>query len=309
MQRAWVIISRFFLSLFICLIGVVVVGWIAEKFFFDQFYYYKSIKHGYWVPQKDNKFLDLRDFGDRASDLVDLKNYIDNPQDNVLGVTRDNLVYRIAVIGDSFVWGQGLRDKDRFVNLLKDRLNKIKPTEIVSLGGSGDSMLDNYIKYLNVTKLKHIDLVIFGMVNNDLMLKDKNFYDQTIQQQMVEACDKPIVINLPVATISPEEDMKRNFRSFSNDFGNMCIFKKTLEQIPVTNTVFFDFGPFGWQELMKIYRDVINTYGFKMLTVNASWAPILYVSKKDPHPSAYANKIFADVLYEEIIKNEYYKIN
>ena len=46
--------------------------WISEAYFFDKFYYYKSLKHGYWIHDKR---LSLEDFDERAEDIRKLTNF------------------------------------------------------------------------------------------------------------------------------------------------------------------------------------------------------------------------------------------
>ena len=103
------------LSLILCLIVLSVIlsyqglHWIAETFFFDRLFYQKSVAHGYFLDETK-----LPDFGDRTRDLVahldaDEKKL---PQNVYPG-------FRVVLIGDSFLWGQGVRHEHTVTALLE----------------------------------------------------------------------------------------------------------------------------------------------------------------------------------------------
>lgn len=291
-------------------VSVWLAVWASEAFFFDKFYYYKSIKHGYWISRPPGELLSPRDFGKRGYDIAALSDFIRNQSSNTLGSTVDDKMFTIAVIGDSYVWGQGVKEEDRFVHILEEQLNKIKPTKIISLGGCGDSALDNYIKYFYLTKIRNVDLFIYGMVDNDLLLREQNLYDQEIQDKIISTCNKPIVFNSTEIQIPSQEYNKTLMQSWDQGFGNVCILKKILENIPKTNALFFNFdNNWGFSELLDTYTKELVSNGFTVVspTIDAADINKLHVSKKDSHPSAYANFIFARTLYEEIIKLDYFR--
>lgn len=173
-------------------VSLCIAGLISEKFFFDKLYNYKSINHGYRARGKN---LSLEDFGKRGEDLYKLRAFSEDSSiinDAVLG-TRDNGVFTVAVIGDSYVWGKGLREGKRFVRILERKLNTFYPTEIISLGGDGDNIVENYVKYKLISQQNpNVDLYIFGMVDNDLMMNKKNTYSQSTQEEFIDKCNKPI---------------------------------------------------------------------------------------------------------------------
>lgn len=305
-------ISRKILGLittsFVAIILSVRVGmWASETYFFDNFYYFKSVKHGYWVP---NRNLKLKDFGQRGKDIAQLFENIHNSQRGVLGTQTDNNIFTIAIFGDSYVWGQGIREEDRFVRLLEKQLNRLRPTHIISLGNSGDGFLDNYIKYLFITKSHRIDLAIFGVLDNDLLIREQNLYDESVQQKFLTACAKPIVIDgqEPRSLSTYKSEVKQSYDRIN--FGNWCIFEKSLENLPKTHTLFFNYGEdFGYPDLINEFTGHLIKNGYSVLSVNMNIADKnrLRVSNRDGHPSAYTNRVFADSLFESISKLDYFR--
>jgi hypothetical protein len=143
------------------IIGIFASQWISEKFFFDKFFYQKSIKYGYILSKRDAK---LEDFGKRAADVLTL---LKHPEE----LRSSQGLFTVAIIGDSFVWGQGIRNQDRFAEVLEKKIKKIRPARVLSLALCGDSLYDNYIKYqILIRNGIHVDFFVFGLVDNDLVL-------------------------------------------------------------------------------------------------------------------------------------------
>lgn len=291
-------------------LSVLVVPWASEKFFFDKFYYYKSVLHGYWVP---NKNLTLKDFGERGQDIASLSNFIHDPQYNTLGMQTDKNVFTIAVIGDSFVWGQGIKEQNRFVNILKHKLSRVRPTKILSFAASGDGIVDSYIKYVYVRKNISVDLFLFTIHDNDLLLREENPYDDTSQQRIVAACGAAIIVDPPndPTTVYEDEYRQALIKSYNDKFGNRCIFRFVLDQLPKQRAKYFYYGRFFWEK--SDLKEALSEYKQRGLNVFSSdntlekeRAERLVVSPSEPHPSALANKLFADAIYDEIVKLDYF---
>jgi hypothetical protein len=84
-------------------------------------------------------------------------------------------VYRIAVIGDSFAFGQGIKEQDRFSDLIAQNLNAGADGkfEILNFGLPGKEMSDN-LKTLTGTVLDtHPDFVLLQWFVNDFEGPDK----------------------------------------------------------------------------------------------------------------------------------------
>jgi len=288
------------------------VYFIGETYFFDKFFYQKSIKYGYGEKWK------LENYGERSEDLLSLEYLASNKieadykSNKVLGVENDN-VYKIAVIGDSIVWGEGLKNDDRFVEILEKKLNKIYPTKVFSFSECGDSILENYIKYKILENARSdIDLYIFGLVKNDLIFKNKERYDLLIFDKIVNDCaDKPFYFSNTDSDDVLYKDTVKN--SFDKNFGNFCVLEKIADLLPKEKTIYFDFSIVSKDEYLERYISVLrekNLFIKKYIDYTCKACEkcdCYFVSEKERHPSVFANKKYAETLYNEIITNSEYQ--
>lgn len=322
---------------FACLLSIVLtswlVYWIAENFFFDKFYYYKSTEHGYWVPEQK---LTLESFEERALDLIQLDKDFQTIKNSDKTLEANDDVYTIAVIGDSHVWGQGVRFKDTVSQLLEKKLNKYKNTRVLSFGYSGDSILDYYIRYDQVKQTYPVDLYIFILVDNDSLLIEnyKEKYKQTLVfneclslfpgQEPVydltnENYEQKIVSG---SSISEEKWLERFGESWHSEL-NLCVLDKSIQALPTDNAIFF-ISQYDHEEdnqpQWKIYKE--SLYAHKKIVLYSTDAKTLddykrfwekpwkylNVSQKDNgHPSKIAHRMFSDILTKEILNNPKWK--
>ena len=291
---------------------------LAEKFFFDKFFYYKSIKHGYWVPDKKISFAD---FGERAKDLLQLEQdygSLDTKED-ILGVQDDTETYTIAIIGDSFVWGQGLKFEDTISQQLEKELNQYGNTTVLSLGISGDSILDYAMRFDMVKQIYPVDLYIFVLVDNDLLLVN-HLEEKYKQTSIFHDCQERFPDQKPIYDLPPESygeiRNERLDRSWSLEL-NLCILNQSLKSLPTDNAIYFVSQHYHEEDYVswKTYKDSLEKNQKEMLYVTDGktleeykhfWEDpwkYFYVSRKDFHPSKIANRMFADLLSNEILNN------
>jgi hypothetical protein len=84
-------------------------------------------------------------------------------------------VYRIAVIGDSFSFGQGIKEKERFSNILQERLNiRGKKLEVLNFGLPGKEMEDHLETLKNSVLDIHPDFILLQWFVNDFEGHNKN---------------------------------------------------------------------------------------------------------------------------------------
>lgn len=307
-----IIFIRLFLVVLSTIFTVLFCQWISEKFFFDKFYYYKSIAHGYTIPGKK---LVWQDYGKRAQDLIYLTSH-KNQNEKVLGINNTNKTFTVAVIGDSFVWGQGLRENDRFVNILEKKLNTTFPSKVISLGNNGDRIVDNYIKYKLTDSLNPpVDLYIFGMVDNDLIFSYGNNpnYDKTLNNEILNKCPQPFIYTPLFRTDSDWNYLYKQalIKSYDNKYGNFCILRYIAPLLPKNNAIYYSYYPLNDKYLIKISETlkennltvIYPTQGYisKYIKKQSDW----YVSEKEKHPSKKANQMFAEQLFDYIIENKY----
>lgn len=279
---------------------------IGERYFFDKLFYQKSIKHGYWIPVKK---LVLSDFGDRAKDVLDLYNHERNGNNNVLGTDTDD-IFNIAVIGDSFVWGQGLKNEDRFVILLNKKLNTLRKTQVFSFAQGGDNIFDNFAKYQSIKSAYFIDVFIFFLVGNDLLIKNPR-YKHDVTKTVSEYCHALTggdqIFDFFVTRSGPE--------AFYNP-ASLCALDVMSRVYPRENSIYFYNMIYPGFDL---YIDAFQRTGHFMLSIEKArymkeyqkyWTETarnkydwMRVSQSETHPSAVSNRMFTDVLFDEIVFN------
>lgn len=330
MTKLWKIVLLISLGLLSGLLTIKISYFLAETYFFDKFYYYKSIEHGYWIPGQK---LTLENFGERALDLIQLdKNFQATKNgERILEINEDE-AYTIALIGDSYAWGQGVRFKDTISQLLEKKLNQYKKTTVLSLGYSGDSILDYFIKYDQLKQTYPIDLYIFMLVENDLLLV-KDYEKRYEQTSIFHDCQSLFPEQKPIYDLSNNDYELRIFngsdileKEWAERFEqswyselNLCILDQSLQALPTDNAIFFISlyrDEENSQPQWKTYREYLNKNQKTVLrSADAKtlddykrfWKkPSKYfsVSPKDSgHPSKTAHRMFADLLGREILTN------
>ncbi len=234
--------------------------------------------------------------------------------------------YRIAVIGDSLAFGQGINENDRFSDLLEEKLNaKSKHRyQVLNFALPGAETTDE-IKYLkNAVLSNKPDFVLLAWYINDVQGDDKS--------------DEPHPV-----TIIPRE-LRRNFVLFylahrelseiqnrlglveggeqylADRFGdpnspaslkavetmNAFIEKCRNANIPVGLVLFSEsyFNPSSKLDfLLERMLGYCKEQGLRCVDTRKVLLPMqgdpsLWASRFDPHPSALANRLVADQIME-----------
>jgi len=285
------------------IISIFAVQWIAERFFFDLFFYQKSVKYGYILAKKNARW---KDFGKRAADVITLTKHPERFRSS-----QD--LFTVAIIGDSFVWGQGIRNEDRFAEVLQKKINKIRPARVLSLALCGDSLYDNYIKYHILMRIgARVDFFVFGLVDNDLILRNYEQYKSDISAERSFGCPGPFLYNPLFNPQAPDEAAYQRAvkQSFDDSFGNLCLLNRLAEKLPKVNAIYMTFGRNSKNPLMATYMNTLRDRGLRVVTVQdypevverykKNKIESFQVSPKDGHPSALANKMFADMIWQEL---------
>lgn len=280
--------------------------WTLETVLFDKVYYQKSIAHGYY-PR--DRYFEFSDFGARASDIsiiLELSSS-NKPEKRVLGTsqTDDRLV--IAVIGDSFVWGQGVRNEDRMSEVLERKLNKITPTKVYGLGMSGDNIIDNFSKYYFSQQLpEKVDIYFFGIIENDLILseygKPDRYSDYTFGIA-TQGCSGEIV---PQDTTG--DQYLEAVKATRTAEYHVCFLNNVAQLLPTENAYYIAFSDFKFldpttefikQTLADHGKQVISTKNLLTDVSNGNYD----ASSLDPHPGKRAHAAFADIMYQIVLAN------
>lgn len=299
---------------------------IGENFFFDKLFYKKSHLHGYWIKGIDS----LESFPRRSQDIKEIYNYLDakkNGFDNYQHLV-DQDIFLINVLGDSYVWGEGVKPEQRFVALLEKKLNKIRPTRVLSLAMSGDNVFENLAKYQISKKVfGEADISIFGMVANDLLLNNPYRYQSKFADKSFADCSSQIVYEQHSGK-NPEyieqlSYVDRVFLSADYSSQNWCAYKELASQLPSEKIIYADLNSFngGWESKLKIIdqlrKNDLLVFSFEEYRQKNYPKPLSRLFKKNPliitelegHPSVLAHKIFAEALFEEITTNPEWGFN
>lgn len=319
-------VKKLFLLLF-SLCTTLISAWFAfvltETFFFDKLLYKKSPLHGYannqWlaVKQKNSFFIE-----NRIRDLRALINQ-DNAEEKVLG-TQTGGEYTIALIGDSTAYGLGVRGNQSFGRVLEVKLNKIRPTKVYVFALPGDSIVENYAKFMLAKNKIAPDLYVFLMDDtNDLIYDHDDKYpnESEVYEFLRKSCPGPEFIYEWEDKDFEARLINGYVPSYSDKFANRCWVEMVLKNIVRQTGHFFFFSPSSLLDLYqparygldaakkqvrKIELDYIglveNNGG---IVVNRLDIPVnkRFVSDKEFHPSKDVHRVYAESLFREITTN------
>ncbi len=313
-------IKKIGLLLFVafCVVGTMqLCVYISIHFFFDKLYYYKSKAFGYYIPQEKKK---MEDFGRRAEDLSVLLTDIHTTESIALSCPldkkvnqQDDGVFRVAFIGDSYVWGQGLTNTQLAGVKLEKLLNKKIKSKVYLFGNPGDTILDNYIKYRYVERdFPKIDLYIFGMVDNDLLIQEKNTYNQDFFESFIKLCPGPVYYQPTYDPFTQNEEIPYFVQinnSFSDRYVNTCILDLVASLLP-QNALYLNHDDYQDNETsnsaLARYTLSLANHDLSVISMKGTLTEDeikkQFVSKKELHPSALINTVYAQVLFAEIEK-------
>jgi lysophospholipase L1-like esterase len=108
---------------------------------------------------------------------------------------RENDAKRILIIGDSFAWGYGVEESDRFSQVLENQLH----VEVINAGVSGYST-DQELLWLRTEGIKYdFDLVILVMAGNDIGDNDQQLVHTIYYKpQFVREAGQLVLTGTPV---------------------------------------------------------------------------------------------------------------
>ena len=311
----------FFFSLLLCFLSYKFCYFIAENFFFDKFFYQKSISHGY---RQYDKLVPLSSFGERSIDLNLLEN-------NNSYVDKNTSQYKILIVGDSYLWGQGLRNSQRYASILQLKLNKIKNVEIISLGMGGWNILDYLNTYQKIIKSYSPNLTIFSLVNNDIFINKSDSDNEIVKNCLAQYPKLSVTYEFdPSLFNNKETSIPNNERQYYkttldawNNPINLCILNKSLEKLPTNNTIYFipdnylsieEFYIKYKEQLSILHKNIITSERgqyipkYHKFWKDTPWNHFL-ISPGESHPNALANRMYADILFNEITTNPKWNFN
>ncbi len=297
--------------------------WTAERYFFDKFFFKKSVKHGYLFCDQDGCHLEK--YGKRSEDIINLLSESDpgNQTAKVLG-RRTEDTFTIAIIGDSFVWGVGVKNNERFSVLLEKKLNKIRKTKILSYGRPADNLAEHLAKMDLISKSSgpNINLYIFALIFNDILARQKQNYKNQLVEQIMEECSSVGEYIYKDYATYEKDNLPYHIwvdKAWKNE-ANLCVFKRCISYFP-HNAIYFattDYQSDNKYTGYEVYKDILQKNNFFILSADKGkeiknyqkyWENFenFRVSEKEPHASKLAHQMYADILYQEIITNPRWK--
>ena len=115
-------------------------------------------------------------------------------------------VYRIALIGDSFVFGYGVNDHEVISAVLEEKLNasrqnKHRKFEVLNFGVSGFGQAEELVLFRNFVKGFHPDEVILFYYNNDIGNNSVSDLFKVNDQGTLESTGKPYLPGVKIREI------------------------------------------------------------------------------------------------------------
>lgn len=299
------------LSLFI---SIAATRYIAQRYFFDLLYYQKSHEFGYYFGTDYDNYSRIHD-RIKGIDLVPFGKPQVQPK-----VTTNKHHYTIVVIGDSYVWGQGIKISDRFTDILRNKLNKIRKTDVYPLALPGDNFLDNLSKYDLVSRNNHVDLYIFILNYNDILINNVPRFFTPLQKSILSDCG----VQGPLSYDTLKRDVTWNVyeayvtRAWKNE-PNLCTLSAGAPDLPhnalyavvdnYTNTI--DYSTYlNILEHNNLITATISQNSPGIEQYKKYWSnPDTYfkVSAREGHPSKLANQMYADYFYLTLMTDPRWK--
>lgn len=278
------------------LLWAIVPFQLIRPLFFDKFIYMKDPDYGYVHMNNGWGFVCSANLN--FAGFRDIEFY---PK-------KDN-EFLILVVGDSLVYGQGLRIKDRFTNLLQNKLNRIRKTRVFNIGKCGHNLYQNNVTAEEYRKKLNPDLVIFSIFENDLLIK-KDVSDFPYLYQDIS--DRKVVYD-----VSPEDTSvsysQRVSESFDEDTVNYSMLLDLAFQMPKDKTLYYLLTSWAADDrqykLFKVFHQngypIINNFElyFEKYEKLVNKKLGLQISLKENHPNTIANQMFTERLYQEIVSN------
>ncbi len=224
--------------------------------------------------------------------------FAENNQYYFTDIQRDTIkpdnIFRIAVIGDSWIWGDGIYYKYTWSHLLEDKiLEKYKNTELISWGLCGWSTLHEYRYFINNGFRYHSDLLIVGVVENDPSLS----YDD--QPAEFKKWQEGLYSDF---NLKGYENLILDFVDSVNSNGTEILFVLTPLSADSTrmrwNNKIVDIMTRNNLNYLNLYPAFANK--FKGLPPE-----VLFASPVNGHPGLRLNKFFANEVFNYLKRNNY----
>jgi hypothetical protein len=273
-------------------------------------YFYENSPNMFHIS--NSKFFGTVIYSTNSDGLRERYNYTKNKPDNT---------FRIAIFGDSFVYGLHVNISDVFTELLEDDLNLLncsKKIEVINFGVGGYDipyMVESFVR-------KGIDyepdISIFLIKHDDIYLINE-LWSPILEKTIAEA-----------GNLSYEKDFLKYINTFNNalkeyfnkyhDYNKTIWYKnsidipfKRLKESNFKNSKIIIFSL--WLDNEEYLKNKIKEYGFTFVSPNnlgsvsefkKFWDKKLsftYVHPNDSHPNKRGHRFLANFLYVYLVSN------
>jgi hypothetical protein len=217
---------------------------------------------------------------------------------------KENNTIRIIGVGDSVMFGWGVEEYERYMDILEKKLNKEYPekkweTYVFAVPGYQLFMELEIIKKYGINY--DPDLIIYGYVSNDVCLP--NF----IRQQRSFFSKELFTISYLKNSLDNSTDLYRSIdglcspekvpSEYKNYVGEEAFLKqlKELEKIDITSIVLFHHN----------FPDNLKPEGLYYFDAELNYHNLsLVLRKEDPHPSVKGHEVIANELFDQMVENK-----
>jgi hypothetical protein len=308
------------------LVAIVFAWQITEKYFFDRVFYQKSALHGY--PRDEEQSFNLMGTPKHhwaiEQRLTDLRTLWRHEAENTDYPEKfDKSVFKVAFIGDSYVYGTGVLGPERISAVLEKKLNTIQPTKVYAFAQMADDVMDYYANFLLAERRLKPDLYIVSMVWNDFEVwGGKQPIQDTLRQRLQTICKQTEFKEgfSPKTNSWLEIIRDHSVHSISPANNNYCYMNEFIKDIQTDRRVlFFNFNHFEgprWCQpgdavehiyhsfVMTEYENLVYQNDGVVFGINVEdWSKWESASPEEAHPAKTMHALGAQIIVNELLRD------
>jgi len=244
--------------------------------------------------------------------------------DYVYKKQKPDSVTRLAIIGDSFIWGDGLPFEKVWSHKTRKKLSSIyKNVETLSWGKNGWSTLDAYNFFVETGYQYNINLLIFGFVTNDPDMGDYKHMDPLwykrlgFMYKVFPRLTGTVLDNLYNSSYAhwmkklyTQENLNKykilleNIKKLEKQHNLNVLFVLTPNSIHHENEILFP-------QIINLLNEVNIDYVYLVPAMDSTFANVspdeLFANPANKHPGDKLTEFFADEVCNYILENKYIK--
>lgn len=280
-----------------------------------------------WTPQP---YFDLRDELSKTAKLEAAGHPL-KFRDKQIHATKEPGKFRIAVLGDSFIYGTGLKDQDRWSRKLENRIQAVAPNvEVLHWGREAWSTQAMIVALKDHYRTWGIDLVVLSFNSNDPDMGDHPQWELGIGYGLPSDPFWPIHRVFPNAANFLGGHYRRYRESVDTRYGysnweaklwtpeNLTKYEAMLRQfheyllaeklpcvvvlLPLTTAPYYE-------DRLKTAEAMFRNSGFDVLNVfpilqkrfDQIPPELVYAHRGDPHPGPGVTEVYAEAMAEYLL--------